>query len=389
MRIVTACLFVLLAACAPEPLEFADWTIPVPEGTPIIEYAAVPTEERTERIELVEDLMIGERGEDPDFLFFWPQAVAVDGAGRMYVSDTGNTRVQVFGANGEFLRTLGREGQGPGELQGPFGIAMTGDRVIVNDVGNERLSIWDLNGVHFGDIRVPGRLEPAIFGTHAGSIVGAMNRRRDDRAPVFDVAMFSAEGTETIRYARLPRRRDFLILLGGGFDVAIPRMTGVPSYAAAPSGNVYATVGEEYQVVAFDPAGSPLWALRTNRQRQAFDEEHKNIVLEGLRSEAPGIGTMQAEWPDFLPSIGRLAVDGHGHLYVFSYVFRDPGLVEVHSREEEVLVEVYSREGERLFAGMMVDGGWSAARGDFVYSLRRNEQTEEQELVRYRLVEPF
>ena len=42
-----------------------------------------------------------------------------------------------------------------------------------------------------------------------------------------------------------------------------------------------------------------------------------------------------------------------------------------------------------LFAGMMVDGGWSAARGDFVYSLRRNEQTEEQELVRYRLVEPF
>ena len=277
MRIVTACLFVLLAACAPEPLEFADWTIPVPQGTPIIEYAAVPMEQRTERIELVEDLVIGQRGEDLDFLFFWAQAVAVDGAGRMYVSDTGNTRVQVFGANGEFLSTLGREGQGPGELQGPFGIAMTGDRVIVNDVGNQRLSIWDLNGVHFGDIRVPGRLESAIFGTHAGSIVGAMNRRRDDRAPVFDVAMFSAEGTETIRYARLPRRRDFLILLGGGFDVAIPRMTGVPSYAAAPSGDVYATVGEEYQVVAFAPAGSPLWALRTNRQRQAFDEEQEVV----------------------------------------------------------------------------------------------------------------
>ena len=47
------------------------------------------------------------------------------------------------------------------------------------------------------------------------------------------------------------------------------------------------------------------------------------------------------------------------------------------------------RDGERLFAGMMNGAGWSAARGDFVYSVRRDEQTEEQELVRYRLVEPF
>ena len=52
-------------------------------------------------------------------------------------------------------------------------------------------------------------------------------------------------------------------------------------------------------------------------------------------------------------------------------------------------VEVYSPDGERLFAGMMSDQRWSAASGDFIYSLRRNELTEEQELVRYRLIEPF
>ncbi len=52
----------VLTACTPAPLEFPDWTIPVPEGTKIIEYAAVPMEERIERIELVEDLAIGQRG---------------------------------------------------------------------------------------------------------------------------------------------------------------------------------------------------------------------------------------------------------------------------------------------------------------------------------------
>ena len=46
-------LLALSAAACSEPLEFADWTIPVPEGTRIIEYAAVPIEERTDRIELI------------------------------------------------------------------------------------------------------------------------------------------------------------------------------------------------------------------------------------------------------------------------------------------------------------------------------------------------
>ncbi len=55
-----ASLLLSLSACA-EPLEFADWTIPVPEGTRVIEYAAVPVEERTERIEVVEELVLGDR----------------------------------------------------------------------------------------------------------------------------------------------------------------------------------------------------------------------------------------------------------------------------------------------------------------------------------------
>jgi len=54
-----------VAVCASEPLEFADWTNPLAEGTPIYERAAVPIQDRTartastERIEMVEDLVIG------------------------------------------------------------------------------------------------------------------------------------------------------------------------------------------------------------------------------------------------------------------------------------------------------------------------------------------
>ena len=381
LRSIVVVLALLAVVACSEPLEFADWTIPVPEGARIIEYDDPAIEDRDDRIELVDDLVVGARGEDPNYLFFRPQGVAVDDAGRMYVVDMGNTQVQVFDADGEYLRTLGQEGQGPGELQMPMGLAIAGDRVIVSDWGNRRLTIWDLEGAHLGDMPMSGRLEATIFGTDSGSIVAAMNRRLEDRSSVIDVALFSIEGTETVRYASLSEPENFM-LMGDGGGIAIPRMSGGPSFAVASSGEVYAAAGEEYQVLAFGPSGSLLWALRAARQRQVFGEEHKNAVLDPVRDRFADLSAMQIEWPEFIHTIARLAVDGHGHLYVFPFVFRDLG-------PEELPVEVYSPEGERLFAGTMSDGGWSAASGDFVYSLRRSEQNEEMELVRYRLVEPF
>ncbi len=37
----------------------------------------------------------------------WPQAVTVDGSGRIYVADTGNDRIQIFAANGDYLKLFG------------------------------------------------------------------------------------------------------------------------------------------------------------------------------------------------------------------------------------------------------------------------------------------
>jgi len=349
----TICLLAVLmsGACA-EPLELADWTIPVPEGARIIEYDDPGIEDRDGRIELVEDLVVGPRGEDPNYLFFRPQGVAVDGGGRMYVLEMGGNRVQVFSPEGEYLRTLGQQGQRP-------------------------------EGIHLGDVPMAsGRLEQTIVLTGAGSYVSARGRRLEDGSGVIDVTLFSAEGTETVRYASLPEPSPVRIEIPGGGGVVIPALAGSPAFTASPSGEVYATAGQEYQVLAFDASGSPRWALRAARRRQAFTDEHKSTVVAPLRERFPELNASEAEWPAFLNTIAGLSVDGHGHLYTFPYFFR--GMAP-----DESPVEVYSPEGERLFAGTINERAWSAASGDYVYSLRTNEQTDEAELVRYRLIEPF
>ncbi len=164
---VALCL--LTTACAGEPLQFADWTIPVPEGTPVIEYAAVPMEDRNERIELVEDLVIG-REEDPNFRFYAVLDLDVDPQGQIYVLDAGNHRIQVFSAQGEFVRTIGREGYGPGEIGRGGRIAIWGNRLSF--AGEGSLHTWDLDGQHLQTraFRFSRSLFP-IAGTDGGSLV--------------------------------------------------------------------------------------------------------------------------------------------------------------------------------------------------------------------------
>ncbi len=56
--------------------------------------------------------------------FSKPTNVAVDKDGNLYVADTLNDRVEVFDADGNFIRTLGKNGDGPGDFARPKGIAV-------------------------------------------------------------------------------------------------------------------------------------------------------------------------------------------------------------------------------------------------------------------------
>lgn len=83
---------------------------------------------------------------------------AVDAAGNVYVTDSGNNRVQVFDANGNYVATHGQYGDGPGEFWWPAGIAINpvnGD-FIVNDRLNHRVQVFDSNWQHRVTLGVTG-----------------------------------------------------------------------------------------------------------------------------------------------------------------------------------------------------------------------------------------
>ena len=63
------------------------------------------------------------------------------------MADLGNHRIQVFSSSGTFLRMWGSRGSGDGQFFDPHGIAVDdAGRVYVTDAGNNRVQVFSSTG---------------------------------------------------------------------------------------------------------------------------------------------------------------------------------------------------------------------------------------------------
>ncbi|XP_065917708.1 E3 ubiquitin-protein ligase TRIM71-like [Dysidea avara] len=79
-----------------------------------------------------------------------PSGIAFGSDGSLYVAEIKNNRVQKFDIKGKYLLQFGS--RGCGQLRQPTGIAVHEDRVYVADTGNSRIAVFQNNGTFCGTI---------------------------------------------------------------------------------------------------------------------------------------------------------------------------------------------------------------------------------------------
>ena len=90
--------------------------------------------------------IFGKPGSKPDELF-QPTNIAVGPDGYLYVSDTGNFRVQKISQDGMFVKSIGQVGTGLGQFARPKGISVDhNDRLYVVDAAFENVQVFNQEG---------------------------------------------------------------------------------------------------------------------------------------------------------------------------------------------------------------------------------------------------
>ncbi len=73
---------------------------------------------------------------------------------KFYLVDNQSHKIWVTDQKGQLLRTIGRKGQGPGDLNGPVSIALKGDTLLVLEKENSRISLFNNSGTFISQFPV-------------------------------------------------------------------------------------------------------------------------------------------------------------------------------------------------------------------------------------------
>lgn len=79
------------------------------------------------------------------YLFTMPSDIAFDKDQSVYILDISEHMIFKFDVNGKFIKTIGKKGEGPGEMQFPLGIAIK-DNILYLIDGSTAINTYDLNG---------------------------------------------------------------------------------------------------------------------------------------------------------------------------------------------------------------------------------------------------
>jgi hypothetical protein len=129
------------------------------------------------RIELTPGVRLGDR-DGPGSIEHLESHVVRDSRGRYIIRGSYSTNLKVYSANGDFMRTVGRKGGGPGEFEGVAAIQiLAGDTLLAFDWGTVRWSLFSPEYDFLQSGPLPFQPEPQAIALKTGDFVLNSDRR--------------------------------------------------------------------------------------------------------------------------------------------------------------------------------------------------------------------
>lgn len=242
------------------------------------------------------------RGDEAeDFLFGVLIQIASDDQGNIFVLDRQLYQVMVFSPSGEYLRAIGRQGEGPGEFNRPSDLFMTADgNVAVLQGMPGKIVLMTTEGEPMGNHPVPepedGGMQMFSSGQPAGDqlVLSAerFSRREDGMSISSALIGIDKTGKQVATYFSQEDKRDFANL---SFDEKKMRRNAI-TWSAAGDGRVYASDNfDAYHIKVYKADGTLERVVEreyTSRKRSAEEIEDNTprvMIRHGNQSQTPDV----------------------------------------------------------------------------------------------------
>jgi hypothetical protein len=320
----------LVFACSKKPESEA--TVEIIDGVENVHNTGTPMNP-DKSVSFEEELSVG--GKEYDMLSR-PILYIVDKEDRILISDMQDQAIKVFDSNGNFIQTIGRQGEGPGEFSYVGRMAFLPDgRLMVTDSRANRISLFDREGTylnsHHWSERM-GRLHSASDVNCIMSVTVFEESGDGMEGRKLFVKKFDFEGNEILTLGEFQTeevKTHSESTSSGGvmmFGMSVPHSPHSIFIADQARERLYHCVNDVYMIEVFDFDGNvirkidrPYDALPfTGEDAKKFRSRYDNSKNEDVKKMVQGMSM-----PALKTITPQMRVDDAGNLWVETHEERE------------------------------------------------------------------
>jgi hypothetical protein len=287
---------------------------------------------KTGKVRFVQGLVLDEKSLPKDVVFAGPGALDCDAAGNVYVMDFSDNNIKQFDPSGKFLRLMGRKGQGPGEFNMPVDIVFAKDRLVVWDMGNNRLCALAMSGelIKAENAAAFSGRPYKVRSLPTGEIVLETEKtyfdepdRPQDR--FLEILTPDLDSGKKI-FSQPVMRNKYMRIEGRLYN--LPQPFGADLYwDVSPSGHIVAAFSGKYEVGIYDAEGTKVTTFShfydpvkvTAEDEKSFFGGMSYTTESGVRRGAPDHIVKNTTFPKFKAAFNALIVDSDGNTLIHTY----------------------------------------------------------------------
>lgn len=320
-------------------------------------------------------------------------------SGLMFVPQIQESRIVVFDSLGHFVRSIGRDGAGPGEFRLIGSLSWIGDTLVVSDLVLRRLSYFRVDGTFLRTVNDPPSSGAGLdtFGATAdGGIVLTSSAALADESQALDISLsirrrngVTSEFFRTQSEAPVMR----LSLVGTNTLGIFKPIVETPLLAISPGGSFIVVVevpfpvaeAGSYTIHRFDLRGGKLGSTRRSFRAERVRAATMDSLLVATSSRSVGAAKAgpgqslvlerlraQYEPPKWYPAFDRIVIGDEGWIW----------LREASTRARWTVLDTsLSRVGTVDLVGIL-----AAATSDSIWVIEEDLSSGAPLIVRYRLV---